>query len=75
MKKDYKEDLPVGIERRRNAKEDMGRLINLQYETLKEVQRMNALLLELLTPPLPKRFRLPSMPEILEDKQDYSGGR
>jgi hypothetical protein len=73
--KDYKEDLPFKVERRRNAQQDMGRLINLQYETLQEIKRTNALLLEILTPPLPKRFNLPHRPEFLEDKQDYSGGR
>ena len=71
----YKEDLPLEIKRRRNAQQDMGRLINLQYEILQEQKRTNALLLEILTPPLPKRFNLPHRPEFLEDKQDYSGGR
>lgn len=63
---DYKEDLPLDVKRRRNAKEDMGRLINLQYETLQAIKRQNELILDLMTPPLPKKFRLPTRPAFLE---------
>lgn len=70
---DYHEDLPLNIKRRRNSKEDLGRIINLLHENLIESKRTNDLLMDLLAvPPIEdigkpasKRDRLPEVPSFL----------
>lgn len=42
----FKKDLPLTVDKRRNAKEDMARLINLMHELLQEQKRTNELLLD-----------------------------
>ena len=60
----YKEDLPLEVERTRNAKNDMARIVNLNYEILVQVKRNNELLMDAIgVPPLPKE--LPSTPKFL----------
>jgi hypothetical protein len=50
----FKEDLPLSVDKRRNAKEDMARLINLMHELLQEQKRTNELLLDYIgVPPAP----------------------
>jgi hypothetical protein len=68
MTPDYKDDLPLKVERRRNAKNDMARLINLNFEILVEVKRNNELLMDLIgVPPVPKKVQLPdSVPSFLK---------
>lgn len=69
---DYKEHLPLKVEPRRNAKNDMARLINFNHEILVEVKRNNELLMDAIgVPPVPKSTRLPkSLPRILTGEDE-----
>lgn len=50
----FEKDLPLPVEKRRNAKEDMARLINLMHDLLQEQKRTNKLLMDLIgVPPAP----------------------
>lgn len=66
---DYKDYLPLEVKPRRNAKEDMARIVNLNYEILVQAKRTNELLMDLIgVPPIPKSTKLPTVPKILKGK-------